>query len=229
MSMENKIADIKALIHDMSRNIKWKKLNKDREEQVKLQAALAKCRGQMEACLKDFNRTIRQQARSIAEGKAMGAETTINEQIMWDSAIGYMLVKDALFSLKSISTQDSVSHAYEMLDAAIDLMTGKQKTFVLPKLGGNRERNAYGYITSEGALRQKNDYLDTFFEKLKETGDIEGCLAISRGVAEVDADRLSAYAAALDSAKDIDESAPEIDDFDADAYSALLDMTPPTK
>ncbi len=188
----NKLEDARRALDDLKRKRRFKKANDARAEAVELQTALATCRGKLEVCKKDFNRTIRTEARSIAEGIAVGADTTIQEQTMWDAAIGYMMVKDAIYSLKTISTFDSVTHAYEMLGTAVDLMSERQRALPkLPKIKGLRSRNVYGYITSNSALEQKQQLLDCFFEELKHTGNIEACLETARTPAEISASRMN--------------------------------------
>lgn len=179
-SISDMLNDAKAYIKQMQRKHKFKKANKERDEAAALQYDLGVCRGKLESCKKQFNRTIRTQSANIAEGRATGADTIIQEQILWDAAMGYMLVNDAIFALQSVTSNDSVAHAYDLLDAAMKQIAGKGTGLSkLPKIGSTKERNAYGYITSDTAVKQKEMLLDTFFERLKETGDIEGCLAES--------------------------------------------------
>lgn len=189
MSIATKLEDARNALREFSRQRQFKKANAARAEAAELQAALAKCRGKLEICKKDFNRVIKTQSRYIAEGRQIGADTTIQEQMLWDAAIGYMMVKEAIYALRSISTFDSVSHAYEMMGTAVDLMSERQR--ILPKLQlrSNKERNIYGYITSNTALKEKQEILDGFFEDLKLNGDIEACLSMARHPNEISADR----------------------------------------
>ena len=178
MSISDTLEDAKAYVKELMRKRRFKKANLERQEAAELQSSLAKCRGQLELCRKDCARSIRTQSKNIAEGQRTGMETVINEQIMWDAAIGYMLINDAIFALKSISTYDSIAHAYEMLDAATKQMSGKKSGLgSTAHAGSTKKRNSYGYITSSAAVREKEELLDSFFERLKVTGDIEACLA----------------------------------------------------
>lgn len=211
----------------------FKKANNARAEAAELQASLATCRGKLEICKKDFNRTIRTEVKHIAEGTSIGADTSIQEQTLWDAAIGYMMVKDAIFSLKTISSFDSVTHAYDMLGTAIDLITERQRILPrLPKLGRKRDRNVYGYITSDTALKEKQEILTGFFEELKRTGDIEACLASARSPEAVNASRAAGVQEDPDTErwdavlgdKSNDAEAMEAD---AAAMDAMLDIHPP--
>ena len=194
MAITDKLEDAKNSISEMMRKHDFKKANNDRKEKAELQSSLAKCRGKLEICKKDFDRVIRTQARNVREGQKEGIDTLIQEQMLWDAAIGYMLVRDAIFSLKTISNHDSVAHAYEMLEAAVKQMAGKDgKLPKFPRIGLGKERNAYGYITSETALKDKEELLDSVFETLKATGDIEDCLSAARNPALRHAELRNAY------------------------------------
>ena len=177
MSISDTLDDVKASVKELMRKHRFKKANMERKEAAELQNALGKCRGQLELCRKDFARSIRTQSKNIAEGQRTGMETIIHEQMMWDAAIGYMLVNDAIFALKSISTYDSIAHAYEMLEAATKQISGKKSGLSsVVHIGSTKERNAYGYLTSSAAVKEKEELLNSFFEQLKVTGDIEACL-----------------------------------------------------
>lgn len=227
-----KLEDAKRALEAFSRKRKFKKANDARAEAAELQSALATCRGKLEVCKKDFNRTIRTEARNIAEGVSVGADTTIQEQTLWDAAIGYMMVKDAIYSLKTISTFDSVTHAYDMLGTAIDLMSERQRILPkMPKVGPKRDRNIYGYITSNTALEQKQAILDGFFEELKRSGDIEACLATARNPMDVNASRAAGLGENVDPSQwnavlgDRPNTAdlPELDDA---ALASMMDIHP---
>lgn len=176
MSITDTLERAKESLAELKQNRKFKKANMKRQEQTELQTALANCSGKLEICKKDFNRTIKNQTRNIREGKSIGMDVQIQEGMLWDAAIGYMLVRDAIFSLRSINSHESVAHAYEMLDEAVRVMSGKRSS-ALRRITKEQDRNRFGYVTSQAALREKEDLLDTFFAELELTGDIETCLA----------------------------------------------------
>lgn len=176
-SISEMLEDAKSSIKQLEKKHKFKQANKDRQEAAALQYDLGQCRGKLESCKKQFSRTIHTQSINIADGRAAGIDTILQEQILWDAALGYLLVRDAIYALQSITSYDSVAHAYELLDAATKQMAGKQGGLSkFPRIGTTKERNAYGYVTSSAAVKQKEAFLDTFFEDLKENGDIEACL-----------------------------------------------------
>ncbi len=194
MDIINKLEDVKSYLGELKRKYRFKKARMTREDAVELQTTLAKCRGKLEICKKDLNRSINNQSRNICEGLELGTDTIIQEQILWDAAIGYMLVRDAIFALETITSYDAVSHAYEMLDTAMKQVAGRKNGFPKSmKIGSTKERNAYGYITSSTALKDKEALLDSFFESLKRSGDIEQHLADARTPAAQQAERRYAY------------------------------------
>ena len=194
MAISDILASARDYLGEVKRKNKFKKANKAREDAVQLQATLAQCRGKLETCMKDLNRAINTQSANIVAGMKVGADTVIQEQILWDAAIGYMLVRDAIFALETINSYDAVSHAYEMLDLAMKQMAGKKTEFPGNfKIGATKERNAYGYITSGTARKTKEDLLESFFENLKREGNIEKHLAEARNPAARQAENRFAY------------------------------------
>ena len=220
MSISDTLDDVKASVKEILRKRRFKKANMARQEAAELQSSLAKCRGKLELCRKDFARSIRTQSRNIAEGQRAGMETMIHEQMMWDAAIGYMLVNDAIFALKSISTYDSIAHAYEMLEAATKQMSGKKSGLgSIVHIGSTKERNSYGYITSSAAVKEKEELLNSFFERLKVTGDIEACLDAAKDPSAHQAELRGTYIGSSLSAEPADS---EMYGSDLDAYMRRL-------
>lgn len=243
MPISDTLDDVKASVKEIMRKHRFKKANMERREAAELQSSLAKCRGKLEVCRKDFARSIKTQSKNIAEGQRTGMETIIHEQMMWDSAIGYMLVNDAIFALKSISTYDSIAHAYDMLEAAAKQMSGKKSGLGrVTHIGSTKKRDSYGYITSEAAVREKEELLGSFFEQLKVTGDIEACLEAARDPAAHQAELRGAYTGgsgltepAASGASDLDAYMRRLDgqakpaaaaDYTG-AMSDMLDIHPP--
>ena len=189
------LSNAQKMLADLKKKYRYAKNNQARAQAADLQYDLMKCRGELELSKKELDRAIRTQSQNIVAGKKTGANTLIQEQMLWDAAIAYMLVKDAIYAMTTISTHDSISYAYEMLDKAANQMTGKKKNkfFKLPQVRAARSRDGYSYITSEEALTQKEQLLEQFFETLKETGNIEDCLETVKHPGEIAAERAEAY------------------------------------
>lgn len=188
-SISEMLEDAKASVKQMEKKHNFKKANKDREAAVQLQYDLGLCRAKLERCKKQFDQTIREQSRHIEKGRSEGLDVLVQEQILWDAALGYLLVRDAIFALQSVNNYDTVEHAYELLNAAVRQMTGKREKKRNWGFMRDKERDSYGYLTSAATLKEKETKLDGFFEELKKTGDIEACLAAARNPNDVRGDR----------------------------------------
>ena len=176
MSLMDSLEAAKDSLNEFKRKRRFKKDNKQREEAAQLQSDLIKCRGKLGSCRTEFARTVRTQAANIRKGQQEGMDTLLQEQILWDAAVGYMLVRDAIYSIETLNNYDSVDHAYSMLEQATKQMMNKRNSMDKLKLTSNKKRNEYGYITSESSRKEKEQMLELFFEELKKTGDIEACI-----------------------------------------------------
>lgn len=246
MAISDTLEEARAFLREIKKNYQFAKANAVTTGKVELQVSLAKCSGKLETCQKDFNRVIRNQSKNITAGLRIGADTMIQEQMLWDAAIGYMLVCDAIFALRTINSYDSAAHAYEMLDAAMEQITGKKKPLAkFRRIATVANRNSYGYVTSVAAISEKEELLESFFERLKVTGDIEQCLADARNPVAREAELRNAYTkgniapalrgedqpvvseldAYMNRLNNMPDAAAE-DDFDVD-FSAMMDIHPP--
>ena len=176
MALMDSLEAAKDSLNEFKRKRRFKKANKQREEAAQLQSDLTKCRGKLETCRAEFSRTVRTQAANIRKGQSEGMDTLLQEQILWDAAVGYLLVRDAIYSIQTLNNYDSVDHAYDMLEQATKQMMNKRNHLNNMKLVSKKKRDEYGYITSESSRKEKEQMLELFFEKLKQTGDIEACV-----------------------------------------------------
>ena len=176
MTILDSLADAKNTLAEVKKKHQFKKANQDRQKEVQLQSDMAKCRGKLEICKNDFDRTIRTQCNNIRKGQRDGMDTLLQEQILWNAALGYLLVRDARYALQTINSYDSVQHAYEILEQATLQLTkpGKKGSIFAPDT--RKERNEYGYITSRRTRKEKERMLELMFDKLKLSGDIEQCI-----------------------------------------------------
>lgn len=181
MAIKDMKAKLEAKLENAAKKRRYDQANQDREDKVKLTAAQAKCRGELEKSKSDFEMTIRQQSKAIREGEALDVDTSIQEQMLFDAAVGYLLVREAIFSLRSINTHQSISQAYGLMDLATRQMSGKKSGLPLKSI---RNRSIFGYATSEEAYQKKCDQVSGFYEELKDTGDIAHCMELSRKSSE---------------------------------------------
>ena len=194
MSITDMIDDAKKTLDGLIRKHKFRKANLQRQEKAELTAEISRCNGKLAECKASYKSAIKEQYVNIAEGTAKGYDTIPQEQILWDAALGYMLVEDAMFALRSIGSYDSMVRAYSMLDATTKTITGKKGgLFGKLKPGGNKERDVFGYINSEEVRKEKEEILSGFFEQLKLTGDIDACLKNAKRPGSIEADHRSVY------------------------------------
>ncbi|MBR2295560.1 MAG: hypothetical protein IJ869_07350 [Clostridiales bacterium] len=179
MSITDKIQEVKDDLKKFKRNRSFKKANAEREKIVELQTSLAKCRGKLEVSLKDFKRTIRSEVEYIHQDQVSSNDIALHEQLLWDSALGYMLIRDAIFALKTVTTYDSIEYGYELLSAAVSQMDRKKAKLPVYGASNKKSRNKYGYLTADPVKQEKIQILESIFDELKETGDIDACLARS--------------------------------------------------
>ena len=192
MSLRDSIAQAQRYLEDMMKKHRYKKADKARDLAVEERMDYMNCAGKLNQCLTEFKITIKGQVFHIREGELFGRDTVLQEDELWDAAMGYMLVKDAQYALKSLYNVNSVSYAYDLLHGVIDYMNGgKLKMPLINGVRRSKERNAYGYLTSDKAISDKEALLETFFEELKRTGDIEACLAKAIQPAEREGGRRS--------------------------------------
>lgn len=243
MTMTDMVNDAKKMLQDLIRKHKFKKANLERKERAELTAEIAKCNGKLNMCKASYRAAIREQHTYIKEGINSGFDTIPQEQILWDAAIGYMLVEDAMYALKSIGSYDSMTRAYSMLDAATKPITGKKSSLAKSRIGGGKDRDVYDNINSEELKREKEELLSGFFEELKLTGDIDACLKNATHPLGVEAQRRAVYtgsptptsvpptvkskASAFDDMLGSDLEEPENFDYDDLVRNSITNSKPP--
>ena len=227
MGLMDTLEAAKDSLNEFKRKRRFKKANANRAEAAQLQSDIVRCRGKLESCRAEFARTVRTQAANIRKGQSEGMDTLLQEQILWDAAVGYMLVRDAIYSIQTLNNYDSVDHAYSMLEQATKQMMNKRNHMDSLKPAGTKKRNEYGYITSESSRREKEQMLELFFEKLKRTGDIEECVnEANRGSYSKSSlgvgDTMSSLDETMDALRAGAGEAPEMDY--SDAPGGLFDL-----
>ena len=215
MSISDTLSEVQSNLQEMMRKYKFKKANNQRKEATELQYDLGKCRGRLESASNDLRNTIRVQSKNIRVGIEEHRDTMLQEQILWDAAVSYLLIQDAVYAMKTIGSYDTVSHAYEMLTAAVRQIEGK-KTIDKPSIFKKTKRNEYGYINSAEAIKSKETLLDTFFAELKQTGDIDACIENAAFPSDIDAERRFAASGSASAAVKGQASS------DLDKYAAIL-------
>ena len=173
----NSLESAKKILADIKRSNNFKDANKRRANEAQLRSDLTKCRGTLELCKKDFQRVIRTQTDNIQKGQRAGFDTLVQEQILWDAALGYLLVRDAIYAIESVSSYDSVEAAYQLLDQATEQIKNKKRKQPFAFLSkGSARREEFGFLSSRSVQAEKEILLTSIFDRLKLTGDIDACI-----------------------------------------------------
>lgn len=181
MSLKMVIIKLQDRLELAMKNYRYKSANKDRDAKVKERMEYMDCAGKLNQSLALFKSTIYKQALHIQEGEFYGRDTKVQEDELWAAALGYMLVQEAQYHLKSVYNLDTIGYAYDLLKGVEKYLDGGRISF--PKVLGvtkSKERTKAGFIIPERVIRDKSELLGSFFEDLKQTGDIEGCLKEAR-------------------------------------------------
>lgn len=177
MSITDIIEDTKKSLKKLSKSFSYNKANKEREKKVEAQAALLKCSGQLGASLVDFRRDIKRNADYLNAGNHSGVDIAMREQMLWDSCISYMLVRDAINVISTVNSSANIEYSYKLLDTAVALMNGKKKKIPSQNAASTKGCPRYKYLKSDDVLKEKTQILESIFEDVKKTGDIEACIA----------------------------------------------------
>lgn len=181
MNMKDKIEPIKKKFEQLKRKHRFKKENDKRKQEAQLTKDLVDCAGDLGLCRSNYERSIRQQSEQIRQGMAEGYPVTVQKNLLMDAAVGYMLVCDALFVIRSVASYDSIVQAYDLLDAATRTITG-EKAPLFSGIGKGKKkpvREEYDFINADETVEAKKKIVTTggFMEMLIETGNIDKCIS----------------------------------------------------
>lgn len=180
MSEWSGLEKAREMLAKIKKDRRYQKANNSRQAAAQLQYDLTVCRSQLEGSRTDLDRVIRVQSRNIQAGEAQGADTSIQRRLLQEAALGYLLIKDAIYALTTISSYDSISYAYEVLDAAVEQLSNKPKKMRklsdLPAFCANRRRNGYEALSSPERQTEKELLCERMMPELIRLGDIETVL-----------------------------------------------------
>ena len=185
MSMKERIIQAQNSLEAFMKKRRFAKANRARELSIEERCLYTDCYGKLNESLANFTYTIQAQVNHIRVGKAEHRSTVVQEGQLWDAAIGYMLVKDAMYAMDSLYDQHSLNYAYDLLNGAVSFMNGKKpKTSRFTGIRMMLKKNQVGHLSSEEAISEKEALLETFFEELKRTGNIDECIRNAHNAAE---------------------------------------------
>lgn len=190
MSLHEVVFNVKIEFENIARKYKSSKFKKEHNASVELQKDIMTCRGKLGVCKVDFKNEIRRLSSKIKQGKALGQDTVELEGLLWDAALGYLLVEDATFKLQGVSSASSIYYAYDLLEYTYDTISSRNTKTGLKKVGklkGLITGASSSQKTSNDIVKAKEAVLEQIFNDLLDKGDIEAALAAERDIT-VDAD-----------------------------------------
>ena len=180
MSVKEKLNDIKKKLAAMKKKSDYKKANKERAKQAQLTVDLANCAGDLGICKKEYEWSVRDLSRLIQQGIMNGNNVEFQKEQLIDAAVGYILVDEAMYVLQSVGTYDSLTRAYDLLDAATMSITG-EKAIKFPSFsGGKPKRKEFDYLNSSDLIEEKKGFVSEFLDDLIESGDIQATITEAR-------------------------------------------------
>lgn len=179
MAVNDRIEIVKKKLQNMKKKYEYNKANKEREHRAQLTVDLMDCAGDLGVCKSEYVWIIRDQSAVVREGIKSGFNVEQQKLQLLDAAVGYMLVNETMYVLKSITSYDELSRAFDLLDVATKKITG-EKAVKFSMFGSKKpKRSEYGYLNSSDTIEEKKNIVTGFLDDLIETGDIEKCIAES--------------------------------------------------
>ncbi len=180
MNIKEMISSAKKKIEQIKKNYHFKSENERRKKEAQLTEELMICAGDLGVCRSTYERAVRRQSEEIREGMANGYPVTVQKNLLMDAAVGYMIVKEALFVIQSVATYDSIVDAYALLDMAAKTITGEKMK--RPKKSKRPSREEYAFLNSFETVEAKKRIVTSsgFMDMLIATGDIEKCIEAAR-------------------------------------------------
>lgn len=177
MEINEMIGNVKKTLKKILRNRKYKKELDEHNRNVDMLQSLMKCSGELNQCKSSYLAAIRQQQRNIRSGMEEGFDTQPQKNLLKEAALGYLVVEDAMFSLKSMGSYNQMVRAYALLDAITKDVTGKKGR--LSKRRQFEDDNGDDLISqfnSAEVVSQLEMKLNNYLDELLVTRDIEGCM-----------------------------------------------------
>lgn len=175
--------DTRSALRSLQRGASRMSAARKEAAKVKLLNTVNGCVGELAKCQSMLERNIFLQAADVREGMEKGFDTAPPEQILWDSAIGYMLADEAIFALGGIAGYDDLNRAYASMEAIIKRITGEEsgtRSNVRKKDGFGVKRDISADIVSQERLEKHEKMLNTFFDDLIRTGNFVDLLTEAR-------------------------------------------------
>ena len=98
MELSETIKSTSDYIEGMKKKLRHKYSKKLFQNAVDISVEINECVGKMTFCQNEFRRVIKRQSAAIKQGREEGYTTAVQESMLENAAVGYLLVKEALYA-----------------------------------------------------------------------------------------------------------------------------------
>lgn len=163
-------------VEELKKNYRYYRSRKDDEAIIKMNTARDLCAGELNAIKNDLKRSVKEASANIKLGISKSINVAPHEQILKDSAIGYILVNDAIFYIETLEREESIKNAHNTLQNAVNIMSGKKKV----SSNSRRRVTPYSIQSPEDSYEAAKALVTEYYDEIKSTGNIESCLKRAR-------------------------------------------------
>lgn len=175
--IKNKASNVKYRIEKMMKDKQFKKEAKFFDWKCKYSMELNECAGELNLCRQMFSMIAFSAAKDIKQGEDEFRDTSLQEAELKNAFLGYLMMDDALYTLKSINDYDAITSAYESLDRAEKRIKGEKAKKNLGTFFRKPDREGVKATLENEVLDEKREKIySEVKDELKATGNIEQTL-----------------------------------------------------
>lgn len=204
------LADISRVLETLQKNSRNAKRKKEIMDKTNLQNAIRGCIQNLEKCKISLVRNAYIQAGAVRDDMLKGADTVPQKQILWDSAMGYLIADEAISALRTVAGHDDLNRAYAVMENIIRRVNNDDEEEKVPGIGkiglagrirksvdedddgkgleiGKSRKDGFGVkhvltadLTSKERLQRHEAMVNSFFVELIRTGDLQRLIEEAR-------------------------------------------------
>lgn len=183
-SLDQVIKETEKKVKKMQRTYRHIKEEHKVEKRLELLEKIQGCIGELAECQVILRLNVCQQAAKVCEGRKKGFDTSLEEKILKESSLGYLLADETIYALRAIASYEDLNLACRAMERIVDMISKQEnnpnankkdllgRVSKMPKDGFGVARSTYNDVASEKKVLSHNDMIDGFFERLIETGDL---------------------------------------------------------
>lgn len=175
MSIFDFIDSAKKSFQDILKTIQFKKSVSEREREVALLSARQKCCGVLSRSQSEYKRIIGEQLYHIQIGRSQNQVTAVQENLLGNAVLGYILMDDAQYAINSYKTVESLHYANALLNYAATMVSGKDKHPIKSRITDFKATHSvFRDQVSENAFHERSVKADEITKLLlSQGGDID--------------------------------------------------------